>query len=88
MATTHSRNIFEAAHHGVCMKEPIMMLLFMVLGGCNTTHPDDDFSSDKQKCEEVARGSSPYANTTRGVAEDPWTTCMSNHGWSSLKVMH
>jgi uncharacterized protein YceK len=63
------------------MKKLSLMLLVVVLGGCDTMPSHQDFAKDKYNCEEATRGLSPYANTTAGAAENTWAVCMQERGW-------
>jgi hypothetical protein len=62
------------------------MILLVFLSGCTWISPFDKFSEDKDACEQVARGSSPYANTTGGAVNDQWTACMKDHGWRNVEA--
>ncbi len=63
------------------MKNRGMIMLFLSLSGCTWTSPFDKFAEDKDACEQVARSSSPYANTTGGAVNDQWGACMHDRGW-------
>jgi hypothetical protein len=67
------------------MKNLNLMMLLFSLSGCTLTSSSDSFAKDKDACEQASRGSSPYANSTDGTANDQWSTCMKDHGWRSVQ---
>jgi len=71
-----------------------VMMLCMVLPSCTMTsqpnQPPDfswdfgNFAKDKEACAQASHGSSPYASTTGGAANDQWTACMKDRGWQNV----